>query len=62
MNAFAEVKKYKSVGDKMCLGYLATSKPEKKCSNHLLCRQWRIKWGADWVTARGPQHLGTPKP
>jgi len=24
--------------------------------------QWRIKGGADWATARGPQHLGAPNP
>jgi len=23
--------------------------------------QWRIKGGADWATARGPQHLGGPQ-
>ena len=24
-------------------------------------KQWRIKRGADWATARGPQHLGGPQ-
>jgi len=25
-------------------------------------RQWRIKRGADWATARIPHHLGAPNP
>jgi len=24
-------------------------------------KQWRIKGGADWATARSPQHLGGPQ-
>jgi len=24
-------------------------------------KQWRIKGGADWATARGPENLGSPQ-
>jgi len=43
--------------------YSSTSDEQLSHHNDKLLRhcQWRIKGGADWATARGPQHLGGPQ-